>query len=78
MTVLWIILAAIVAALVALFQYGYIFSTKSNNKKKPWFTLLRFLTVFTILILLLDLKFDKTTYQTIKPLLLLELDNSSN
>ncbi|MBF4986218.1 hypothetical protein FNJ87_18495, partial [Nonlabens mediterrranea] len=78
MTVLWIILAAIVAALVALFQYGYIFSTKSNNKKKPWFTLLRFLTVFTILILLLDLKFDKTTYQTIKPLLLLELDNSSS
>ncbi|MEP3043712.1 MAG: hypothetical protein ABJO53_07405, partial [Nonlabens ulvanivorans] len=78
MTIFWIILAAIVAALVALFQYGYIFSNKKNNKRKPWFALLRFLTVFTILILFLDLKFDKTTYQTIKPLLLLELDNSSS
>lgn len=78
MTILWIILAAIVAALVALFQYGYIFSTKKNSKRKPWFALLRFLTVFAILILFLDLKFDKTTYQTIKPLLLVELDNSSS
>lgn len=78
MTILWIILAAIVAALVALFQYGYIFSNKKNSKRKPWFALLRFLTVFAILILFLDLKFDKTTYQTIKPLLLVELDNSSS
>jgi len=78
MTVLWIILAAIVAALVALFQYGYIFSKKKNNKRKPWFALLRFFTVLAILILFLDLKFDKTSYQTIKPLLLLEVDNSSS
>ncbi|MGJ8684830.1 MAG: hypothetical protein ACSHWW_09405 [Nonlabens sp.] len=78
MTVLWIILAAIVAALVALFQYGYIFYGHKKNKRKPWFALLRFFTVFAILILFLDLKFDKTTYQTIKPLLLLEVDNSSS
>lgn len=78
MTVLWIILAAIVAALVALFQYGYILNTNKNSKRKPWFALLRFFTVFAILILFLDLKFDKTTYQTIKPLLLIQVDNSSS
>jgi len=78
MTILWIILAVIIAALVALFQYGYIFNKKKNSKRKPWFALLRFFTVFAILILFLDLKFDKTTYQTIKPLLLLEIDNSSS
>lgn len=78
MTVLWIILSAIVAALVALFQYGYIFNTKKNSKRKPWFAFLRFLTVFAILILFLDLKFDKTTYQTIKPLLLVEVDNTAS
>lgn len=78
MTILWIILATIVAALVALFHYGYIFSNKKNNKQKPWFAFLRFLTVFTILIVFLDLKFDKTTYQTIKPLLLVQVDNSSS
>ncbi|GAK77300.1 hypothetical protein JCM19296_2907 [Nonlabens ulvanivorans] len=33
MTIFWIILAAIVAALVALFQYGYIFSNKKIIKE---------------------------------------------
>ncbi|WP_438961450.1 hypothetical protein [Nonlabens sp.] len=78
MTVLWIILAATVAVFLALFQYGYIFNNKKNSKRKPWFAFLRFLTVFTILILFLDLKFEKTTYQTIKPLLILEVDNTSS
>ncbi|MFT4838964.1 MAG: hypothetical protein ACI9V9_000875, partial [Oleispira sp.] len=40
MTVLWMIIAAVVAALIALFQYGYIGASK-NTKRKPWFALLR-------------------------------------
>ncbi|MDP5102036.1 MAG: hypothetical protein NWQ09_11985 [Nonlabens sp.] len=77
MTVLWIILAAIVAALVALFQYGYIFGSTSKTKK-PWFALLRFLTVFCVLVLLIGPKFNKKTYETLKPQLLLMVDDSKS
>jgi hypothetical protein len=77
MTVLWIILAAIVAALVALFQYGYIFSSTTKTKK-PWFALLRFLTVFCVLVLLIGPKFNRKTYETLKPQLLLMVDDSKS
>jgi len=77
MTIFWIILAAIVAALVALFQYGYFFSNKTNAKK-PWFALLRFLTVFAVLFLLIGPKFNRKTYETLKPQLLLMVDDSKS
>jgi hypothetical protein len=77
MTIFWIILAAIVAALVALFQYGYIFSNKTKAKK-PWFSLLRFLTVFTVLLLLIGPKFNRKTYETLKPQLFLMVDDSKS
>lgn len=77
MNIVWIILAAIVATLVALFQYGYIFS-KKTNAKKPWFALLRFLTVFSILLLLIGPKFNRKTYETLKPQLLVMVDDSKS
>ncbi|MGB5983361.1 MAG: vWA domain-containing protein [Nonlabens sp.] len=77
MTVLWILLAVVIAAFVALYQYGYIFS--KNNKRKPLgFALLRFFTVLTILILLLFPKFKSVDYETVLPKLILLVDNSSS
>lgn len=77
LTILWIILAALVAAFIALFQYGYILSNK-KTAKKPWFALLRFLTVFSVLMLLIGPKFNKKTYETLKPQLLLMVDDSKS
>ncbi len=78
MTLLWIILAAIVAAVVALFQYGYIFTSKKKSTRKPWFALLRFLTVFAILLLFIGPRFNRTTSQEVKPILALVVDDSKS
>ncbi len=77
MTLLWIILAALTAAAVALIQYDYIFS-KNKTKQKPWFALLRFLTVFTVLVLLIGPKFNRKTYETLKPQLIVMADDSKS
>lgn len=78
MTILWIVLAALVAAVVALFQYGYIFTNKKKKTRKPWFALLRFLTVFAILLLFIGPKFNRTTSQEVKPILALVIDDSKS
>ncbi|WP_124980398.1 vWA domain-containing protein [Nonlabens xiamenensis] len=75
MTVIWIILAALAAASVALFQYGYILKHK-KTKKKPWLALLRFLTVFCLLILLIAPKISTTTYTSLLPQLVIMVDDS--
>lgn len=78
MTILWIVLAALVAAVVALFQYGYIFTNKKKKTRKPWFALLRFFTVFAILLLFIGPKFNRTTSQEVKPILALVIDDSKS
>lgn len=77
MTFIWIILAALTAAAVALIQYDYIF-TQNKTKQKPWFALLRSLTVFTVLLLLIGPKFNRKTYETLKPQLVLMVDDSKS
>ena len=77
MTVILMIIAAVVAALIALFQYGYISKTK-NTKKKPWFALLRFLTVFCILLLFIAPRFDSKTYESLLPQLIVMVDDSKS
>ncbi|MEP0479933.1 MAG: vWA domain-containing protein, partial [Nonlabens sp.] len=77
MTVILMIIAAVVAALIALFQYGYISNTK-NTKKKPWFALLRFLTVFCILLLFIAPRFDSKTYESLLPQLIVMVDDSKS
>ncbi|WP_213523440.1 hypothetical protein [Nonlabens sp.] len=77
MTVFWIFIAAVVAALIALFQYGYIGASK-NTIRKPWFALLRFITVFCILLLLISPRFDSKTYESILPQLVIMVDNSKS
>ncbi|HUH28132.1 VWA domain-containing protein [Gelidibacter sp.] len=75
-TLLYIILAGIIALSLALFQYVY----KSKKRTKVHFLLafLRFLTLFSVFLLVINPKFDKTTYFNEKPNLLIAVDNSES
>jgi hypothetical protein len=77
MTVFLMIIAAVVAALIALFQYSYI-GTSRDIKKKPWFALLRFLTVFCILSLFIAPRFESKTYDSVLPQLVIMVDDSKS
>lgn len=77
MTVFLMIIAAVVAALIALFQYSYI-GASINTKKKPWFALLRFLTVFCILSLFISPRFNSKTYESVLPQLVIMVDDSKS
>ena len=74
-SIFYIILAGIAALLIALFQYIY----KSNKSKlNSVFAFLRFITVFLILLLLINPKFTKKTVYTEKPNLIVAIDNSES
>ncbi len=75
MTWIWISIAVIVAVLVALIQYDYIFSNNVTNRK-PWFAVIRATTVFCIVLLFIGPEFENDSYQTLKPQLVLVADNS--
>ncbi|MHA7057152.1 VWA domain-containing protein [Aquimarina sp. M1] len=71
-----IIAAVIIALLIALFQYRY--KAKSGVKKNLLFAFLRFLSVFALLVLLINPTFQKNTYYIEKPTLVVAVDNSSS
>ncbi len=71
-----IVASAIIALLIALFQY--IYKVKNRTKKNGIFAFLRFLTVFTLLLLLINPTFRKKNYYTEKPKLVVAVDNSSS
>ncbi|MBA6154436.1 VWA domain-containing protein [Gelidibacter maritimus] len=75
-TILYIILAGIIALSLALFQYMY----KTKKRKRVDFLLvfLRFITLFSVFLLLINPKFDSTTYFNEKPNLLIAVDNSES
>lgn len=75
-TILYIILAGIIALSLALFQYLY----KSKKRTKVYMLLafLRFVTIFSIILLLINPKLDTTTYFNEKPNLVLAVDNSES
>ena len=75
-TLLYIILAGIIALFLALFQYLY--KKKSKSKLNMLFAFLRFLTIFSVLLLLINPKFDQITLTTEKPNLVIAIDNSSS
>jgi len=75
-TLLYIILAGIVALSLALFQY--ISKRKSMSKLNMLFAFLRFISIFLILILLINPKFNQTTFTTEKPNLVIAVDNSNS
>ncbi|MCX2680781.1 VWA domain-containing protein [Galbibacter sp. EGI 63066] len=73
--ILYAVLAAVIALLIAFFQYR-----KQLRKSVVYRILafLRFLSVFTILLLLISPKYNKKTYYTEKPGLTILADNSSS
>lgn len=75
-TLLYILLAGIVALLIALFQYYR--KKKSMSKLNMLFSFLRFITVFSVLLLLINPKFDQVTLTTEKANLVIAIDNSSS
>ena len=74
-TLIYIIIAGIAALLIALFQYIY---KSKQTKLNIVFAFLRFLTVFLILLLLINPKFEKSTVYTEKPRLAIAIDNSES
>src|SRR5210317_1352988 len=74
-TFLYILIAIIAALLLALFQYFYKVKTTSN---KLLYAVLRFLTVFTLLLLIVNPKLNKTKVFNEKPNLVICLDNSES
>ena len=75
-TLLYIILAGIIALLLAGFQYK--FNKKSMTKLSMLFLFLRFITIFSVLLLLINPKFEQITLSTMKPNLVIAVDNSSS
>ncbi|RMA64450.1 hypothetical protein BXY75_1326 [Ulvibacter antarcticus] len=75
-TILYICIAGIIAMAVSIFMYGY--KTKYTGTLKWLFGLLRFITLFSILLLLINPKFKSETYTLEKPKLPVLLDNSAS
>ncbi len=74
--IVYIIIAAITALLLALFQYIYKSKLKSNLKYV--LTALRAISIFGILLLLINPKFESFTYFDEKPTLVVAVDNSES
>ncbi|MGC1633080.1 MAG: VWA domain-containing protein, partial [Gelidibacter sp.] len=75
-TILYIISAGIIALLLALFQY--IYKSTKQPKVSVLLTCLRFVTLFSVLLLFINPKFDKTTFFNEKPNLVVAVDNSES
>ncbi|RLD28922.1 MAG: VWA domain-containing protein [Bacteroidetes bacterium] len=74
-TLIYIILAGIAALLLALFQYLY--KSKKDNLNR-FFSFLRFVTLFSVLLLLINPKFEQTKFYNEKPNLIVAIDNSES
>lgn len=75
-TILYIIIAAVISFAVAVFMYGY--KAKQSGKQRWLFGILRFLSLFALLVLIINPKFKSETYNVVKPKLPILLDNSSS
>ena len=73
---LYIIGAAILALFVAVFHYYY--KSKNNKKVSVLLTFLRFISLFALLLLLLNLQVEQTEIEISKPKLVVAVDNSSS
>ena len=74
-TLLYILIAGIVALLLALLQYLY---KSKKSKLHLVLTFLRFITIFAVLLLLINPKFEKVTFYNEKPNLVIAIDNSES
>ncbi|AXT19995.1 VWA domain-containing protein [Flavobacteriaceae bacterium AU392] len=73
-TLLYIILAIIIAFGIAYFQYMH----KEKKTKAYLYTGLRFITIFFILLLIINPKLEKNTFFNEKPNLVIAIDNSES
>ncbi len=75
-TIVYIIIAGITALLLALFQY--IYKSKLRSNLKYLLTALRAISIFGIVLLLINPKFESLTYFDEKPTLVIAVDNSES
>lgn len=75
-TILYIIFASITALFLALFQYYY--KNKNRTTLSISLSILRFVTVFSVLLLLINPKFQQVKLTTEKPDLVVAVDNSNS
>lgn len=75
-TILYIVIAGVIALGISLFMYGY--KSKLSTNLKWILGTLRFLTIFLVLLLLINPKFISETYTIEKPKLPILVDNSSS
>ena len=75
-TLLLLFLSVLLAAGLSYFQYYY--KAKSQSKTRLLLALLRFLAVFSLLLLLINPIISKSTYETTKTPLPIVVDNSSS
>lgn len=74
-TIVIVILAALVAVGLSVFQYLY---KKDKSQLNYWLSLFRFLSLFSLFILIINPLFNKKTTELIKPNLVIAVDNSSS
>lgn len=75
-SILYIILALFISVLVAYFQYYY--KTKNKQKIIPILFILKGLSLFLLILLLINPKIEKTEITNIKPILSLLVDDSKS
>jgi len=75
-TIIYIIISGIIALLVALFQYKY--KVKHLPNRQMVLVALRFVSVFSLLVLLINPKFESQSVYLEKPNLVVAMDNSSS
>jgi hypothetical protein len=75
-TLLYIILAVFAALTIAVFQY--IFKNKEKSQLNYWLSFLRFLSIFTLLLLIINPSIKKNSIEIAKPNLLVAVDNSKS
>tara|TARA_R110002050_G_scaffold5560_3_gene24555 strand:- start:6371 stop:8404 length:2034 start_codon:yes stop_codon:yes gene_type:complete len=76
LTILYIVIAGIIAPFLALFLYKK--KDKGHRRLNALFIFLRFITLFAVLLLIINPKFEKVTFYLEKPNLILAVDNSSS
>ena len=75
-TILYIVIAGVISFALAVFMYGY--KSKYTGKLRWLFGVLRFVTIFSLLLLLINPKFKSESYTIEKPKLSVLVDNSSS
>ena len=75
-TLLYIVIAGVVSIALVIFMYGY--KTKYTGRLRWLFGALRFITLFSLFLLLINPKFKTDTYIVEKPKLPILVDNSAS